>query len=370
MHHGNPPHNRVQLACFTENICGVHGKRVPSRCLSYCIRHSRITGKHAATTPPFRSPCCSCRSTGGSCHRTSPSPCIAEYKSTTRHGCGATPPINPRKYPTASCGTDGSLIMPAKGFFPNKNAAPPHARKNVWSVARKGVERENSRKDNTGSHEQPAHANTPLPRISPKTKIPKKHVTSQLQIASAVAAHTPASWACAAPRCSALQVGSTKAPIREHSTTATAVTLPISHKGEDLQWRSGRRHAQSQGNGLPRESRNGDAPLLWASQQIHVSRSPREQHTLNRIQLHYCGHPHSQHECDNAGQEARNNTTHPSHKGQAASVLPSTIIPPHITPLHIRSKKAHTVYTTLEVPKAQNRIIRVLPSSQCWVKAL
>ncbi|RNC32542.1 hypothetical protein TcCL_Unassigned04832 [Trypanosoma cruzi] len=89
-------------------------------------------------------------------------------------------------------------------FFPNKNAAPPHARKNVWSVARKGVERENSRKDNTGSHEQPAHANTPLPRISPKIKIPKKLVTSQIQIAGAVAAHTPTSWACAAPRCSAL----------------------------------------------------------------------------------------------------------------------------------------------------------------------
>ncbi|RNC53642.1 hypothetical protein TcCL_ESM09010 [Trypanosoma cruzi] len=109
-----------------------------------------------------------------------------------------------QEIPTASCGTDRSIIMPAEGFFPNKNAAPPHARKNVWSVARKGVERGNSRKDNTSSHEQPAHANTPLPRISPKTKIPKKHVTSQLQIASAVAAHTPTSWACAAPRCSAL----------------------------------------------------------------------------------------------------------------------------------------------------------------------
>ncbi|RNC47101.1 hypothetical protein TcCL_NonESM02988 [Trypanosoma cruzi] len=66
-----------------------------------------------------------------------------------------------------------------------------------------------------------------------------------------------------------------KAPIREHSTTATAVTLPISHKGEGLRWRSGRRHAQSQGNGLPRESRNGDAPLLWASQQkTCVAQSP------------------------------------------------------------------------------------------------
>ncbi|RNF08649.1 hypothetical protein TcG_09844, partial [Trypanosoma cruzi] len=40
---------------------------------------------------------------------------------------------NPRKYPNASCGSDGSLIMPAKDFFPNKNAAAPHARKNVWS---------------------------------------------------------------------------------------------------------------------------------------------------------------------------------------------------------------------------------------------
>ncbi|KAF5221848.1 hypothetical protein ECC02_005014 [Trypanosoma cruzi] len=160
-------------------------------------------------------------------------------------------------------------------FFPNKNAAPPHARKNVWSIARKGVERENSRKDNTGSHEQPAHANTPLPRISPKTKIPKKLVTSQIQIAGAVAAHTPTSWACVAPRCSALQVGSPKAPIREHSTTATAVTLPISHKGKGLQRRSGRRHAQSQSNGLPRESRNDDAPLLWASQQkTCVAQSP------------------------------------------------------------------------------------------------
>ncbi|RNC36297.1 hypothetical protein TcCL_Unassigned00766 [Trypanosoma cruzi] len=126
-----------------------------------------------------------------------------------------------------------------KAFFPNKNAAPPHARKNVWSVARKGLERENSRKGNTGSHEQPAHANTSLPRISPKTKIPKKHATYQQQIAGAVAADTPASWACAAPRCSALQVGSPKAPIREHSTTATAVTLPISHKDEGLQWGSG-----------------------------------------------------------------------------------------------------------------------------------
>ncbi|ESS69293.1 hypothetical protein TCDM_02053 [Trypanosoma cruzi Dm28c] len=91
-----------------------------------------------------------------------------------------------------------------KAFFPIKNAAAPHARKNVWSIARKGAERENSRKDNTSSHEQPAHANTPLPRISPKKKITKKHATSQLQIASAVAAHTPTSWACAAPRCSAL----------------------------------------------------------------------------------------------------------------------------------------------------------------------
>ncbi|RNE99402.1 hypothetical protein TcG_12077, partial [Trypanosoma cruzi] len=185
------------------------------------------------------------------------------------------------------------------------------------------------------------------------------------QIASAVAADTPTSWACAAPRCSALQVGSPKAPIREHSTTATAVTLPISHKGEGLQWRSVRRHAQSQSNGLPRKSRNGDAPLLWKPNKIHVSRIPREQHTLNRIQLHYCGHPHTQHECDNACQEARNNSTHPSNKGQAASVLPSTIIPPHITPLHIHSKKAHTVYTTLQFPKAQNRIIRVLHTSQC-----
>ncbi|ESS61245.1 hypothetical protein TCDM_11171 [Trypanosoma cruzi Dm28c] len=116
---------------------------------------------------------------------------------------------------------------------------------------------------------------------------------------------------------------------------------------------SGRRHAQSQGNGLSRESRNGDAPLLWEAQQKHVSRSPREQHTLNRIQLHYCGHPHTQHDCGNAGKEARNNTTYPSHKGQAVSVLPSTIIPPHITPLHSRSKKAHTVYTTLQFPKEQ-----------------
>ncbi|ESS61642.1 hypothetical protein TCDM_10751 [Trypanosoma cruzi Dm28c] len=94
--------------------------------------------------------------------------------------------------------------MPAEGFFPNKNAAAPHARKNVWSVARKGAQREKSRKNNNSSHEQPAHANTPLPRISPKIKIPKKHATSQLQIAGAVAADTPTSWACAAPRCSAL----------------------------------------------------------------------------------------------------------------------------------------------------------------------
>ncbi|RNE98885.1 hypothetical protein TcG_12611, partial [Trypanosoma cruzi] len=94
-------------------------------------------------------------------------------------------------------------------------------------------------------------------------------------------------------------------------------------------------------------------PSFWEAQQKHVSRSPREQHTLKRIQLHYCGHPHTQHECDNAGQEARNNSTHPSHKGQAVSVLPSTIIPPHITPLHIHSKKAHTVHTTLGVPKEQ-----------------
>ncbi|RNC44507.1 hypothetical protein TcCL_NonESM05770 [Trypanosoma cruzi] len=99
---------------------------------------------------------------------------------------------------------------------------------------------------------------------------------------------------------------------------------------------------------------NAMRPSFWETQQkIHVSRSPREQHTLNRIQLHYCGHPHTQHECDNACKEARNNTTHPSNKGQAASVLPSTIIPPHITPLHIRSKKAHTVYTTLQFPKEQ-----------------
>ncbi|EKG05900.1 hypothetical protein TCSYLVIO_003017 [Trypanosoma cruzi] len=89
-------------------------------------------------------------------------------------------------------------------LFPIKNAAAPHARKKVWSIARKGVERENSRKGNTSSHEQPAHANTPLSRISPKIKITKKHATSQLQIAGAVAAHTPTSWACAAPRCSAL----------------------------------------------------------------------------------------------------------------------------------------------------------------------
>ncbi|RNC38804.1 hypothetical protein TcCL_NonESM11914 [Trypanosoma cruzi] len=94
-------------------------------------------------------------------------------------------------------------------------------------------------------------------------------------------------------------------------------------------------------------------PSFGKPNKKHVSRSPREQHTLNRIQLHYCGHPYSQHECDNAGQEARNNSTHPSHKGQAASVLPSTIIPPHITPLHIRSKKVHTVYTTLGVPTEQ-----------------
>ncbi|RNE99428.1 hypothetical protein TcG_11985 [Trypanosoma cruzi] len=94
-------------------------------------------------------------------------------------------------------------------------------------------------------------------------------------------------------------------------------------------------------------------PSFGKPNKKHVSRSPREQHTLNRIQLHYCGRPHSQHECDNAGQEARNNSTHPSNKGFAASVLPPTIIPPHITPLHIRSKKAHTVHTTLGVPKEQ-----------------
>ncbi|RNC40048.1 hypothetical protein TcCL_NonESM10521 [Trypanosoma cruzi] len=111
-------------------------------------------------------------------------------------------------------------------------------------------------------------------------------------------------------------------------------------------------------------------PSFGPPNKINVSCSPRERHTLNRIQLHYCGHPHTQHECDNAGQEARNNSTHPSHKGQAASVLPSTIIPPHITPMHIRSKKAHTVYTTSGVPKAQNRIIRVLHTSQCWVETL
>ncbi|RNF06010.1 hypothetical protein TcG_10662 [Trypanosoma cruzi] len=111
-------------------------------------------------------------------------------------------------------------------------------------------------------------------------------------------------------------------------------------------------------------------PSFGPPNKKHVSRSPREQHALNRIQLHYCGHPHSQHECDNAGQEARNNSTHPSHKGQAVSVLPSTIIPPHITPLHICSKKAHTVHTTLQFPKAQNRIIRALHTSQCWVEAL
>ncbi|RNF08660.1 hypothetical protein TcG_09855 [Trypanosoma cruzi] len=94
-------------------------------------------------------------------------------------------------------------------------------------------------------------------------------------------------------------------------------------------------------------------PSLGPPKKIHVLRSPREQHTLNRIQLHYCGHPHTQHECENAGQKARNNSTHPSHKGFAVSVLPSTIIPPQITPLHIHSKKAHTVYTTLQVPKEQ-----------------
>ncbi|RNF19191.1 hypothetical protein TcG_04615 [Trypanosoma cruzi] len=94
-------------------------------------------------------------------------------------------------------------------------------------------------------------------------------------------------------------------------------------------------------------------PSFWEAQQKHVSRSPREENTLNRIQLHYCGHPHTQHERDNAGQETRNNSTHPSHKGQAASVVPSTIIPPHITHLHIRSKKAHTVHTTLQFPKEQ-----------------
>ncbi|RNC33424.1 hypothetical protein TcCL_Unassigned03880 [Trypanosoma cruzi] len=53
-----------------------------------------------------------------------PSPCIAEYKSTTRHEYDATPSINPRKFPTASCGTDGSIIMPAKGFFPKQERGP------------------------------------------------------------------------------------------------------------------------------------------------------------------------------------------------------------------------------------------------------
>ncbi|RNF13348.1 hypothetical protein TcG_08422 [Trypanosoma cruzi] len=38
---------------------------------------------------------------------------------------------------------------------------------------------------------------------------------------------------------------------------------PLLTNGKGLQWRSGRRHAQSQGNGLPREARNGDAPLLF-----------------------------------------------------------------------------------------------------------
>ncbi|RNF01771.1 hypothetical protein TcG_11605 [Trypanosoma cruzi] len=86
-------------------------------------------------------------------------------------------------------------------------------------------------------------------------------------------------------------------------------------------------------------------PSFWKAQKKHVLRSPREQNTLNRIQLHYCGHPHSCCECDNAGQEARNNTTHPSHKGQAASVLPSTIIPPpHRPSAYPQQKGPHGVH--------------------------
>ncbi|ESS61668.1 hypothetical protein TCDM_10719 [Trypanosoma cruzi Dm28c] len=266
MHHGNPPKKKkVQLHALWK-ISAVRMSQKGAVTLPFILHspftyHLEARSHHSSVPLPVLLVSLHWRKLSPHI----PSPCIAERKSTTRHECGATPPINPRKLPAASCGTGSSLIMPAKGFFPNKNAAAPHARKKVWSIARKGVEREYSRKGNTGSHEQPSHTNTPLPRISPKIKITKKHATSQPQIAGAVAADTPTSWACAAPRCSALQVKSPKAPIREHLTTATAVTLPISHKGKGLQWRSGRRHAQSQSNGLSRELRNGNAPLLLGS---------------------------------------------------------------------------------------------------------
>ncbi|RNC36283.1 hypothetical protein TcCL_Unassigned00749 [Trypanosoma cruzi] len=48
---------------------------------------------------------------------------------------------------------------------------------------------------------------------------------------------------------------------------------PFLTDGKGLQWRSGRRHAQSQGNGLPRESRNGDAPLLLGNPTKNMCRA-------------------------------------------------------------------------------------------------
>ncbi|EKG05901.1 hypothetical protein TCSYLVIO_003018 [Trypanosoma cruzi] len=94
-----------------------------------------------------------------------PSPCIAERKSTTRHGCGATPPINPRKYPTASCGTGGSLIMPAKGFFqsrtrphhtPVKKFGPSHAKELSGRTAGKATPAAMS-SPHTPTHRCPAY---------------------------------------------------------------------------------------------------------------------------------------------------------------------------------------------------------------------
>ncbi|RNC42257.1 hypothetical protein TcCL_NonESM08149, partial [Trypanosoma cruzi] len=113
-----------QFACFMENICGVHGKksRDAAFLIAFAIHVSRGARSHHSSVPLPRAARAASLEEVVTAHP--PSPCIAEYKSTTRHGCGAAPQINSRIFPTASCGTDGSIIMPVEGFFSNQERGP------------------------------------------------------------------------------------------------------------------------------------------------------------------------------------------------------------------------------------------------------
>ncbi|RNF13164.1 hypothetical protein TcG_08549 [Trypanosoma cruzi] len=126
-HHGNSPHNRKE--CNLHALWKISAVRMSQKgavTLPFILHspftyHLEARSHHSSVPLPVLPVSLHWRNLSPHI----PSPCIAERKSTTRHECGATPPINPRKLPAASCGTGGSsLIMPAKGFFFNQERGP------------------------------------------------------------------------------------------------------------------------------------------------------------------------------------------------------------------------------------------------------